>query len=122
MKKIYLFLALFSLLFWCYGGCGGSSDGVVFFSSSGYDCDDEIAELVAVHGDPEEIDYYDRSDGYHCWDYWYWCEGLCYTVTWWEGVSCCEVSLYRFDPICGTWETGLKTFHRKSWMIEKDRR
>lgn len=71
-------------------GCG---DGGIF------DCDDEMDDLVAAIGQPQEVQSY-SSSGYSSVTFWYWRRGLAKTFTWGSNVSGgCEESEYRFSPI-----------------------
>ena len=88
MKKIIPVLFLATLF-----GC--SED-----DSSDANCDSQIRSLVNQLGQPEEINRYDTSDGYHSHDYWYWCRGFERTFTWGTNVDGCRTSDYTFDPIC----------------------
>ena len=60
-------------------------------------CNEEMNNLVASRGNPEEINKYD-SGNYHSWTFWYWCSGFSMTFTW-DDCSC-ETSTYTFSPIC----------------------
>lgn len=62
------------------------------------DCDDEMDDVRAERGAPEEVNTYDSGD-YHSVDWWYWSQGINYTFTWGENVHNCDVSTYTFDPI-----------------------
>lgn len=83
MKKFVLVLLLLFILFI---SCGLSN------------CNDEMADVRAKMGAPEEIDRYD-SEGYHSVDWWYWSKGICYGFIWGTNVDGCETSTYQFDPI-----------------------
>ena len=64
-----------------------------------WDCDDERADLVAHHGQPQDVDSY-SSSGYNSITYWYWVRGFARTFRWGSSVSeGCEISDYRFTPI-----------------------
>ena len=71
---------------------GGGGDG-------GGDCGGNIASLVKIYGEPEEIEKYDSGD-YHNHTYWYWCKGFSKTFIWGSYVDDCEQSTYTFSPIC----------------------
>ncbi len=92
-KTLGLFFLVLLAISMTLSGCG--KDGI--FSCH---CNDEIDDLIADHGNPEEINKYD-SKGYHSHTYWYWCKGFSRTFTWGSNVKgCCEVSTYTFSPIC----------------------
>ena len=91
MKKVLAILMALSMTF-----IACADDGL--FGEC--NCDDEMEEVIADHGDPEEINKYDSED-YHSWTFWYWCKGFSVTFTWGTYVDeCCEVSTYTFSPIC----------------------
>lgn len=62
------------------------------------DCNDEAAAVRERLGPPDDYTLYDSGDGYWSLTYWYWCEGISYTFT--QDGCDCDVSTYRFDPIC----------------------
>lgn len=93
MKHIVVLIVFVFII--SISGCSGPL-GDIFDCS----CDDQIEDVVAALGQPEEVDKYNASGGYHSWTYWYWCKGISYTFTWGGGAGCCEWSTYQFSPIC----------------------
>jgi len=93
MRHIVILVTFITVIF--VSSCSGPF-GNIFDCS----CDDQIEDVVAVLGQPGEIDKYDTSDGYHSWTYWYWCKGIAYTFTWGSAAGCCEWSTYQFSPVC----------------------
>ena len=72
-------------------GCGALS--------SDKNCDSKINDLTDKQGNPEEIDKYDNSDGYHSYKYWYWSRGISWSFTWGGPVESCKTASYTFTPI-----------------------
>ena len=62
-------------------------------------CDNEMAALKLQKGEPDDIDKYDTSSGYHSYTYWYWCEGFSRDFTWGGPVTGCETSDYTTTPL-----------------------
>lgn len=67
--------------------------------SSLFNCENEMDDIRARYGEPEEVNTY-SSDGYYSEDWWYWSKGINYTFAWGSLVEGdCDVSTYTFDPI-----------------------
>ena len=62
-------------------------------------CDEDMDDVRAKHGSPEEVNTYSSSD-YHSESWWYWSKGVEYTFAWGSVLDeCCDVSKYTFTPI-----------------------
>lgn len=71
--------------------CGG---GIVI---GDFDCDDEMAEITARHGFPDQVE--ERIEGgVHLHTFFYWRTGIGITFVW-GGELSCDRRDFRFDPV-----------------------
>jgi len=71
-----------------FTGCG--------LSLKNTDCIDNMKEIKAQMGEPEEITYYDTKN-YHTQTWWYRTKGVAYVFTWGERFKSCDMSIYTFE-------------------------